>query len=190
VTKLFTAGVEAFCNEKHTEQAILGRFVSEWYLDPNAAAASLAEELSCAETAFMSTTGLDKAAMRRLRMHEQLVWRIDECLMRIRGRAAGQMLIRKPGASDIKECVWRLGQWRGKSPQDGKSTRTPQKQFALWTDGNRWSLHHEKWDPNAEGGGAWVVILHDEGSVHDSQGKLPLPMLTKSPSNSPSAFAQ
>jgi len=175
--EIFARAVEAFLADEFREQQILRSAVQHWRLDPDVAAAEVRGALAGAEERFLAATGLSRAELKRLSMHERLVWRIDECVMRLRGLVATELPLReaKPqGGADPPSAigkVWRLGRWQGAPPRDGKATRAKAQDFALWTDGTDWALYEERRDP-ARGADAWLGVLSERGRV---AGPLPVP---------------
>jgi len=177
----FAAAAAAFADEAGplAEREILRAAASGWRLDPDESAAALADILANAEERFMEASGLSREEMRRLNMHEKVRWRIEDCVMRLRGKVAAEMLLLSgepspQGAGGLgaegadvpepqKAWVWRLGEWRWAQPsrdgktQPGRGARP--KEFAVWSDGASCVLYEERRLPHLAGGaGAFVGV--------------------------------
>jgi len=155
VAAAFDAAAEAFALEAgpFAEREILLAAVTHWGLDAPSAAASLAADLREAEERFLAASGLTAQEMRRLNMHERARWRVEECVMRLRGKVAAKMRTLEGEAWDPEDVapavrwVWRLGEWRWKAPaRDGKTQPKSQRprEYAVWADGASWVLYEER----------------------------------------------
>eukprot|EP00425_Heterocapsa_triquetra_P035718 CAMPEP_0195095284 /NCGR_PEP_ID=MMETSP0448-20130528/46756_1 /TAXON_ID=66468 /ORGANISM="Heterocapsa triquestra, Strain CCMP 448" /LENGTH=583 /DNA_ID=CAMNT_0040129471 /DNA_START=39 /DNA_END=1786 /DNA_ORIENTATION=- len=164
--EVFSAAADAFLTEELSERGIMMSSICKWRLDPDVAKAALAEQMVAAEARFQAATGLPAEEMRRLNMHEKMKWRIEDCVMRLRAKVAANMLLPRAadGGADAelsKTLVWRLGEWRGAEPGNGKTAPKP-REYAVWTDGESWSLYQDRWDPKVS---VWKGVLVDEGGV-------------------------
>lgn len=176
IADTFAVAAAEFANEVGplSERQILRAAIHEWRLDPGEAATALAARLKEAEARFLSASQLTEQEMRRLNMHERLRWRIEECIMRLRGKVAAEMRLLPDEASDAQQAsiptvVWKLGEWRWRdAPWDGKSRAAKPREYALWTDGSGAVLYEERWQPRSpvsvdDGGlggatGYWVGV--------------------------------
>jgi len=154
VGKIFSAGVDAFAGDlSFSEKAIMHMAIEQMGLNPSAVASDLLERRAAAEQKFLGATGVPVEEMRRLRMYELTVWRIDDCIQRFRRIAPAQLdLVLKDSSGDkseesvISAPVWRLGEWQLSSPsRDGKSVRPVfrPKEYVLWTDGSDWVIYED-----------------------------------------------
>lgn len=155
IAPAFSAAAGAFADEAGplSEREILRTAVQAWRLDPAETKAALATTLKQAEGRFLEASGLTEPEMRRLNMHEKIRWRIEDVVMRLRGKVAAQMLLLDEAADDDQAptpaLVWRIGEWRWKdAPQDGK-TRPGRgagkpREYAVWTDGASVVLYEER----------------------------------------------
>lgn len=170
---VFSAAVDAFAGSDQTQRRILHDAIESWQLDPDTVSKELAASLAVAEEKFLSATGLGAGCLKTLGLREQLSWRYDECVLRLRGKVASELELRDRPDESKKTCiVWRLGRWEGSPPKDGKSRYTKGLEYALWTDGCAWELYTERQEGH---NGLWTGILQDQGIT--SQGALPVPQL-------------
>jgi len=159
------------------EQPILKAAICRWGLDPEAAQAGLAQFLASREELFLANVPqLTRGEMTKLNLHERLRWRMDDCIMRLRGKVATDFVVEEPGTKGGRSAarVWRLGRWRGRAPSDGKSRRPGEAEFALQANGAEWVLYEERFHKNAQGG-QWIGIPCDSGHLSFTSGALPLP---------------
>lgn len=170
------------------EEPILKAAICRWGLDPEAAQAGLARFLAGREERFLAEVPqLTRSEMKKLNLHERLRWRMDDCIMRLRGKVATDFVVEEPGAEGGRSAarVWRLGRWRGRAPSDGKSRRPKEAEFAVRANGAEWVLYEERFDKSAQGG-QWVGIPCDSGLLSFTSGAMPLPCPTP---HSPGATA-
>lgn len=169
---IFNAAVHAFLPEDLVQTEVLRKAVTRWGLDPVLSAAELKKLLAAAEEEFLAATSLGRPALRQVALRERLSWRLDECVLRLRGKVASKMLLRRDGHETLKE-VWRLGKWQGSGASDGKGGKAKDADFALWTDGLAWELYEERWATDV-GGGSWLGIFRESGTI--GEGCVPLPV--------------
>ncbi|CAK0832763.1 unnamed protein product [Prorocentrum cordatum] len=117
---IFSAAVQAYCRSGLSEGDILLRAVEDWSLDAEAMRSALLGALGAADESFLRQTGLPARTARQLRLRERLAWRIDECVMRLRGRVATELELRPDAASSppVLAWVWRLGRWAAPQIKD------------------------------------------------------------------------
>jgi len=159
------------------EEPILKAAICRWGLDPEAAKSGLAEFLARREDQFLATIPqLTRSEMKKLNLHERLRWRMEDCVMRLRGKVASDFVVEELGTKGSRSAarVWRLGRWRGRTPSDGKSRRPKEAEFALQANGSEWILYEERFDKDAQGG-QWVGIPCASGHLAFTSGALPLP---------------
>jgi len=159
------------------EEPILKAAICRWGLDPEAAQAGLGQFLASREEQFLANVPqLTRGEMKKLNLHERLRWRMDDCIMRLRGKVATDFVVEELGTKGGRSAarVWRLGRWRGRAPSDGKSRRPKETEFALQANGAKWVLYEERFDKNMQGG-QWIGIPCDSGHLSFTSGALPLP---------------
>lgn len=172
--KIFSAALEAFEADKFREKDILLYAINSCGLDADALAKELYAGLADAEEKFLSLSGLPRSSIKEMRLHQRLKWRIEDCVMQLRGRMASDLQLRRPG--DKREFdllpVWRIGEWR-LGLKRGKASRVNRPEYSLWTDGTSWKLYEEKWLSQRDADGFSWGKLHDEGKL--AEGELPVP---------------
>lgn len=166
--EIFIPAVEAFGREDFTEESLLHSCVSKWCLDPERASSALADAVVSAEDRFKAATGLASEDLKDMHMYIRFKRRVEDCVVRLRQQAAGEVLIEKEKGSHEFEWVWRIGAWGGK--REGVRMRD----YVVGTDGSSWELYQEKWDPKLDGG-SWVAVLRQRGELNPGEGPLPLP---------------
>lgn len=179
VATIFSAGVDAFASDtEFSEKGIMHMAIQQMGLDANKLAAFLSERRARAEQQFLGATGVPVDEMRRLRLYELTVWKIDDCVQRLRRVAATQMelIIESSATGDnngevavLTAPVWRLNEWQlSAPPSNGKTVRARRpKEYVLWTNGVDWAIYEEV----KPGRGT----LREKGSLDADAPRLPVP---------------
>jgi len=184
VADAFSAALELFADEAGplSEREILRGAVEHWGLDPDITAKALASKVQSTEAAFLEKSGFTAAEMKRLNLHEKIRWRIEECVMRLRGKVATEMLIIEDDGAEGEEAisttertspVWRLGEWRWQlAKKDGK-TRASRvgpipREYAVCVDPNGSGVHLLEERAKTKKDGARITagfpVLHCDGA--------------------------